>query len=171
MVNDLRFHLGPTSTVAFLLLWLHDHPKKREICTHVSVMYTPPFPSMLMTVLRRIHVGTRNFCWNTCSCFVELKNHECMRVVMEKSRNFSPHTWWTQQTVKIFTLVTFVVYSILADTMTAWNFTDIYTLSPQACSPQALGVYMYQLNLSQPWYNYYLYHATWADQRVLPWYN
>ena len=31
-------------------------PGKREICIHVSVMYSHPFPSMLMTVLRRIHV-------------------------------------------------------------------------------------------------------------------
>ena len=49
-VSDL-FHLGLTSTVA-----LHGHPGKREICTHVSVMYSCPFPSRLMTVLRRTHV-------------------------------------------------------------------------------------------------------------------
>ena len=29
---------------------------------------------------------------------------------------------------------------ILLNTMAAWDFTDIYTLSPRACSPQALGV-------------------------------
>ena len=44
------------------------------------------------------------------SCFVELENHECMKVVMEILWNFSPYTWWTQQTTKLFTLETFVVY-------------------------------------------------------------
>ena len=30
----------------------------------------------------------------------------------KKSQNFSPHTWWAQQTVKLFTLETFVIYGI-----------------------------------------------------------
>ena len=32
--------------------------------------------------------------------------------------------------------------AILDDTMVTWGFTDIYILSPRACSPRALGVYI-----------------------------
>ena len=37
---------------------------------------------------------------------------------------------------------------ILLDTMAAWDFTDIYTLSPQACGPQALGIYLTKIPCS-----------------------
>jgi len=37
-------------------------------------------------------------------------NNAWSRWWWKKSRNFSPHTWWTQQTAKLFTLETFVVY-------------------------------------------------------------
>ena len=58
--------------------------------------------------------------------------------------------------------------------MAAWDFADIYTRSPRACGPRALGVYIskiprshgitityslalghiYQANPLWPWYNY-----------------
>ena len=50
LASDL-FYLGLTSTVALLSPVTAWSSWKAEICTHESVMYSCPFPSMLMTVL------------------------------------------------------------------------------------------------------------------------
>jgi len=56
------------------------------------------------------------FVKNIRSCFVEFENHECMPEGGDEKIpwNFSLRTWWTQQTTKLFTLETFVVYGMHA---------------------------------------------------------
>ena len=69
-----------------------------------SVLYSCPFPSLLTTVpMTNFTWGKRNFHWNVFSCFVELENHESMKVVMDNAVKFFLLTWWTQQPAKLFT--------------------------------------------------------------------
>ena len=53
-------------------------------------MYSRPFPSKLMTVLRRIHVRNAKLLLKSRNCFVELENHECMKMVMENIAKVFP---------------------------------------------------------------------------------
>ena len=54
-----------------------------------------------------------------------------------------------------------VAMAHISYTMSTRGLPDMYTLSPRACSPQALGVYSYQANHSCPWYNYNIYAVYW----------
>ena len=44
-------------------------------------------------------------------------------------------------------------------TMTVSGFADIYILSPWVYGPRASGVYIYQQNPLQLWYNYYIWYG------------
>ena len=84
--------LGLISTVALLLPAPPVTGHLGKLLTLVSVMYSCPFMSLLMTVPKTIHVRSINFCWNVHSCFVELKNCERMKMVMDKISKLFPHT-------------------------------------------------------------------------------
>ena len=68
----------------------------------------------------RIHVKTRSFRWNARSCFVELENRECMKVVMDNIAKLFPAYLMNPANRETFTLETFVVYGILLNWCTCW---------------------------------------------------
>jgi len=63
----------------------------------------------------------RSFCWNTRSCFVELENHECVKVVMEKIVKLFPTYLMNPANCETFHPRNFVVYNILHNTLNASN--------------------------------------------------